>query len=194
MAASPRMLGSFIQGTLEAIDRHDADLGRRVRDGLRPASREAIAGASRIAFLDIELDVEVTELLYRLAGPERARAVLRANLAETFASPILRSFITMALRLRGREPARLLEWSSKVWGQIYRDSGSIAFVPVGASEGRFELIGLPPAIAEHGDYVDGIAASMSAVFDLLEVDGRAELKAVDPATGRAIISAFWETE
>jgi len=194
MAASPRMLGSFIQGTLEAIDRYDADLGRRVRDGLRPASREAIASASRIAFLDLELDVEVTEILYRVAGPERARAVLRSNLAETFTSPILRSFIGMALRLRGREPGRLLEWSSKVWGQIYRDFGSISFVPVGASEGRFELNGLPPVIAEHADYVDGIAAAMSAVFDLLELDGHTELKALDPATGRAIITAVWETE
>ena len=88
----------------------------------------------------------------------------------------------------------MLEWSSKVWGQIYRDFGSISFVPVGASEGRFELNGLPPVIVEHADYVDGIAAAMSAVFDLLEVDGHTELKALDPATGRAIITAVWETE
>ncbi|MBW2371712.1 MAG: hypothetical protein JRF70_04185, partial [Deltaproteobacteria bacterium] len=53
------MLGSFIQGTLEAIDRHDPELGHRVRDGLRPESREAIVSASRIAFLNLELDVEV---------------------------------------------------------------------------------------------------------------------------------------
>lgn len=42
--------------------------------------------------------------------------------------------------------------------------------------------------------LDGIAAAMSAVFDLLEIDGRVELKAVDPAAGRAIISVVWETE
>jgi hypothetical protein len=188
------MLGSFIQGTLDAIDRHDAELGRRVRDGLRPESREAIVGASRIAFLNLELDVEVTEVLYLEAGPDRAREILRANLAETFTSPILRSFITMALRLRGNEPGRLLQWSSKVWGQIYRDFGSIAFVPVGDSEGRFELSALPLAIAEHSLYLDGIAAAMSAVFDLLEIDGQVDLKAVDPAAGRAIISAVWEAE
>jgi hypothetical protein len=188
------MLGGFIQGTLEAIDRHDAELGRRVRSGLRPESRQAIAGASRIAFLDLELDVEVTEVLYREAGTDRAREILRANLAETFTSPILRSFVTMALRLRGNEPGRLLQWSSKVWSQIYRDFGSISFVPIGDSEGRFELGALPLEIAEHSVYLDGIAAAMSAVFDLLEIDGQIALKAVDPAAGRAIISAVWETE
>jgi hypothetical protein len=188
------MLGSFIQGTLDAIDRHDAKLGRQVREGLRPESREAIVGASRIAFLDLALDVEVTEILYREAGPDRAREILRANLAETFTSPILRSFVTMALRLRGNEPGRLLQWNSKVWGQIYRHFGSISFVPVGHSEGRFELSALPLAIAEHSVYLDGIAAAISAVFDLLEIDGQVELKAVDPAAGRAIISAVWEIE
>jgi hypothetical protein len=35
---------------------------------------------------------------------------------------------------------------------------------------------------------------MSAIFDLLEIDGQVELKAVDPAAGRAIISAIWEAE
>lgn len=188
------MLGGFVQGTLEAIDGHDPALGRRVREALAPETRAAIEGASRIGFVPVALDVEVTERLYAVAGPDTARAILRANLAATFTSPLLRSFMDMALRLRGRDPARLFEWGSKVWNQLYRGCGAMAFQGLGPGEGRCVLEGLPPEIAEHPEYLDGAAAAISALFDLVEIEGRAELKAVDPDGQRAIISVLWETD
>jgi len=192
MERRPRILGSFVQGTLEAIDRRDPDLGRRVRERLRPETLEAITGASRIALVPVELDAEVTECLFELAGPESAREILRRNLADTLTSPLFRSFLSMALRLRGRRPGRLLDWCSRVWNQIYRDAGDMRFAALGDREGRIEISGLPPILTRDPRYVDGIAATVSAVFDILEMDGAAELKALDPAAGRAIISVVWD--
>ena len=192
MERRPRILGSFVQGTLEAIDRRDPDLGRRVRERMRSETRQAIAGASRIAFVPVDLDAELTECLFEIAGPERAREIFRRNLADTLNSPLFRSFMSMALRLRGRRPGRLLDWCSKVWNQIYRDAGDMRFVALGEREGRIELSGLPPVLTRDPRYVDGIAATVSAIFDILEMDGGAELKALDPASGRAIISVAWD--
>lgn len=192
MERRARLLGSFVQGTLEAIEKYDGELGARVREALRPETRRAIEEASRIALVPVELDLEVTERLYDLAGEERARTILRANLAATFTSPVLRSFMQMALRLRGRDPGRLFDWSSKVWNQIYRDCGDMQYAGVGGNQGRIELTGLPDCLTDHPRYLDGVAATLSAVFDVVDVHGGGELLAVDPGAGRAIISVTWE--
>lgn len=192
MEKRARLLGSFVQGTLDAIERYDADLGTRVRQALTPETRAAIERASRVALVPVELDLEVTERLYDLGGEERARAILRANLAATLNSPLLRSFMQMALRLRGRDPGRLFEWSSKVWNQIFRDCGDMEYVRLGECEGRIELHDLPEVLTAHPRYIDGIAATLNAVFEIVNVHGQGELQAVDPGTGRAIISVAWE--
>jgi len=41
-------------------------------------------------------------------------------------------------------------------------------------------------------YLDGTAATVSAIFDILGVAGAAELDTLDSATGRAVITASWE--
>lgn len=192
MEKGARLLGGFVQGTLEAIEKYDSRLGARVRDALTPETREAIERASRVALVPVELDVELTERLYDLGGEERARSILRANLAATLSSPLLHSFMQMALRVRGNDPARLFEWSSKVWNQIYRDSGDMEYVRLGEGEGRIEVHGLPDSITSHPRYIDGTAATLAAVFEIAKAHGHAELRAVDPGTGRAIISVAWE--
>lgn len=185
------MVTSFVQGTLDAISEADADLGRRVRDGLRPESAETLRSASRISLIPVEIDVEITERLFDLAGREHARAILRNALASTFDSPLLGSFIQGALRLRGRNPGRLFGWCSKVWNQIYRNAGDMRFVPIGDCEGHIEMERLPIVMC-NATYLDGTAATVSAIFTILEIDGVAELGTLDRAAARAVITAAWE--
>ncbi|MGH0032637.1 MAG: hypothetical protein ACQGVC_22825 [Myxococcota bacterium] len=191
MDAGPRMAASFVQGTLDSIARADADLGRRVRQGLRPETLETLGSASRISLIPVEIDVEITEQLFAHAGRDRGRAILRDALASTFESPLFGSFLQTALRLRGSNPGRLFGWCSKVWNQIYRDAGDMHFVPVGDSEGRLQLERLPEVMC-NDTYLDGTAATVSAVFSIVGVEGTARLGALDASIGRAVISAAWE--
>jgi len=193
VSADPRMVTSFVQGTLDAIAEADADLGRRVREGLRPESAETLRSASRISLIPVEIDVEITELLFALAGRERARAILRNALTSTFESPLFGTFLQGALRLRGSNPGRLFGWCSKVWNQIYRDAGDMQFVPISDCEGRLEMERLP-TVMRNATYLGGTAATVSAIFTILGLEGTAELGTLDTATGRAVITAAWEPQ
>lgn len=192
MASAPRIAASFVTSVLDAAARFDPALGDRLRARLSPATRSALEVASAIAFVPVELDVEVTECLFAEAGEERAREVMRRNLADTFEAPFLGAFVSAAMRLLGRAPGRLFGWSAKIWGQLYRDAGSMRFESDGPNAGRLEFEGLPPCIARSHAYLIGMEAAFGAAFELMEVAGEARLGAIDAAQGRVTYHIDWK--
>jgi hypothetical protein len=187
----PRILASFVKSVLDGADRADPRLGERVRARLDAAARATLAAAGAVSFVPVELDVQVTEALFAEAGEARAREILRENLLLTFDAPILSSFVGGALRLLGRNPGRLFEWSAKVWGQLYRDCGTIRFVREGQAGGRLELTGQPACIVASRPYLSGMEAALDAGFALMDVDGEVHLAAADPQ-GRALFRLSWK--
>jgi hypothetical protein len=188
----PRILASFVQSTLDAADRADARLGARLRSRLAPATLRSVEDAASISFLPVALDVEVTECLFAEAGEERAREVMRSNLASTFEAPVLASLVSAATRMLGREPARLFRWSPKVWGQLYRDAGELRWIEAGPSAGRLVYEGLPAQVVASRPYLVGVEAALSATFELLGVEGEVRLSDVDPRLGRAMYELSWK--
>jgi hypothetical protein len=187
----PRILASFVRSVLDGAVRADPRLGERVRARIDGTARAALDAAGPVSFVPVELDVQVTEALFAEAGEARAREILRENLLLTFDAPILSSFVGGALRLLGRSPGRLFDWSAKVWGQLYRDCGAIRFVREGESGGRLELTGLPACVAGSGPYLSGMEAALDAGFALMDVDGEVRLAEADPR-GRAVFQLAWK--
>lgn len=191
MERRPRILASFVRSVLDGADRADARLGERVRARIDAESRAALDAAGPVSFVPVELDVRVTEALFAEAGESRAREILRENLLLTFDAPILSSFVAGALRLLGRDPGRLFGWSAKVWGQLYRDCGTIRFVRAGEGAGRLELDDLPPCAAASRPYLSGMEAALEAGFALMDAEGEVRLAEADPH-GRVVFELVWK--
>ncbi|RIL06613.1 MAG: hypothetical protein DCC71_06015 [Proteobacteria bacterium] len=191
-AKQPRIFAGFVRSSLDTLDRIDAALGARVRAKLAPETARALAEASSVSYVPVEVDVDVTECLFAEAGSERGCEVMRENLELTFESPLLSALVSGGLRLLGRSPARLLGWSAKFWGQLYRDAGTMAFEADGPSSGHLRLTGLPACIAASRPYLLGMAASLGAAFEAMGVDGEASVAAADPAAGTASIRVSWK--
>ena len=109
--AAPRILAGFVQSTLEAVETLGPDAAERVRARMRPESLEAMRQASRIAWIPLLLDVELTNAIFAQVGAQRGRAFMRDNLRRSFDLPVLRGLLDTAMRLLGRDPERLLRWS-----------------------------------------------------------------------------------
>ena len=190
----PRILAGFVQGTLAAVSAQDPALGERVRARLAPATRERLARASRIAWVPLDLDVELTHAIYAELGVVRAREVFRRNLSGALESPVLRSLAQGALRLFGASPARLFGWAPKVYAQLYRDAGEMRFALDEPGRARLEFLALPPGVATSRNYLDGMAASVAAGFDYVGVKGEVRIEAHDPAGARATLRLEWEED
>ena len=185
----PRILAGFVQGTLAGLDPAS---GSRVRMRLTPETAARLERSSRLAWLPIEVDVELTHAIYAELGPGRAHELFRRNLSAALDSPILRSLAQGALRLFGASPERLFAWAPKAYSQIYRDAGVMRFQSEPPGVARLELSELPPAIASSQPYLDGVAGSIAAGFDLIGLKGEVTLERFDPPRRRASFLLEWE--
>lgn len=187
----PRILAGFVQGTLAGLP---PAVAQRVRARLAPGTLARLEESSRLAWLPVEMDVELTEAVYAELGAGPAREAFRRNLSSAIDTPILRSLAHGALRIFGASPARLFGWAPKVYAHIYRDAGAMRFESEGAGSARLELCELPPAIAASRDYLDGMAGSIAAGFDLMELKGEVTVERLDASGRRASFRLTWEEE
>jgi hypothetical protein len=191
---APRVLAGFVQSTLEAVDALGPELAGRVRARMQPESLAALRDASRIAWVPLALDVELTDCLYAEVGPERGRAFMRDNLRSAFDGPILRGLLDAALRLLGRSPERVLRWAPKVWSHLFRDAGGLHYVAVGANAARLELTELADEVMRSEPWLDGSCGAVGAVFDILSVDGAVTLDGPHRASRTAAFVVGWKLE
>ena len=191
MSALPRMLAGFVQSSLEAIDDIDPELGRKVRDRLKPETLDAIESVSAIALLSVDLDVELTECFFEVAGVDRARRALRENLRQSFDKPLLKPMLDGALAIFGRSLVKMIGWAPKVWGLVYRDAGRMVVAAAEEGRMRLELVDIPLAIASSPHYLAGSAETFAGFFDVAGVDGEVELIGPDLATRSAAFVLTW---
>jgi hypothetical protein len=180
-----------VQGTLAGLD---PALRERVRARLAPATRTALEHKSRLGWLPVEVDVELTHAIYAELGAGRARESFRHNLAAALETPILRSLAHGALRLFGPSPERLFSWAPRLWAQIYRDAGGMRFASEADGVARLELFDLPEPIAASRDYLDGVAGAIAAGFDWMDRKGEVVLERLDVRERRASFRLVWDEE
>jgi hypothetical protein len=169
----------------------DAEVGNRVRVGLKPDVLEAIETTSPISWLPVEVDVELTECFFQVAGAERAKRAFREALARSIERPLLRPLVDGALGIFGRNPAKILRWVPKAWSLIYRDCGQMRCAHASEGSARLELGPLPPPIVDSRCYLTGTAATVSAFFDWLGIEGRVRLEGPCATTRSATFHLSW---
>jgi len=185
------MLAGFIQSSLESIEGMDAALGREVRARLKPETRATIESASSIGLVSVDLDVELTECFFAIAGPERARAALRDNLRQSFDRPILKPVIDGAFAIFGRSLVKVIGWAPKVWGLIYRDAGEMVVGEARDGRVRLDLLDIPLVIASSPNYLYGSAETFAGFFDVAGVDGAVDLIGPDLTSRSAGFELTW---
>ena len=191
MSASPRMLAGFIQSSLEAIEGMDASLGREVRARLKPETCEAIESASAIRLVSVDLDVELTECFFAVAGPARARAALRENLRQSFNYPILKPILDGAFAIFGCSLVKMIGWAPKIWGLIYRDAGEMVVSEAREGRVRLDLLDIPLVISASPNYLYGSAETFAGLFDVVGVDGAVRLIGPDLENRSAGFELSW---
>lgn len=191
MPGVPQIRAAFCRSELGSLDAVDADLGQRVREVMNPDALMRIQTASRLAWLPVELDVELTRALFAVAGPVRAQKVLRDSMVAEFDGPMLRPLRAAAAALFGNTVKDASAWAPRVWSVIFRDAGELAVVDAGTNAVDFVLRDLPRVVLESPNYLLGFSAVFEAVFVIHGAKGSMFLTDPDPRTGEVRLKARW---
>lgn len=187
----PRISAAFCRGGLEAVDALDKDLGQRVRAAMDASLLAQIESSSRLGWVPIACDMEMTRALFAVAGPLRAHRVLRDSMVVTFSGPMLKPLRAAADAIFGNTLKGVFTWTPRVWSVIYRDAGEVSVIDLGPTALDFELRGLPQAMLDNPNYLLGFVAAFEAGFEVYGVQGRVFLIDPDPLTGEVRLKARW---
>jgi hypothetical protein len=185
------MLAGFVQSTLDAIDDTDRALGREVRRHLKYETLRTIESASPIALVSVDLDVELTECFFAVAGPERAQSAFRETLRQGFDKRMLRPVLNSARVVFGSSLVEVLRWAPRVWNLIYRDAGEMVVRSRDAGFLCLEIRDLPLAISASRHYLAGSAATFAGFLDVAGVEGQVSLEGPDLSSRSAAFVLRW---
>lgn len=190
-AAPPVVRAAFTQAALATADSLEGDLGARIRAAVPPASLEQIVSTTRLDWLSADLDMDVTEAVHQVLGPERSAHFWKGSLLDVMETPLLKPLIDGAIAIFGLSPGNLLKWAPRIWEAIYRNCGTLTLTAAGTATAEVVYESIPPALRRSPDFIEALRASFETVFVLAQVQGVVVVEEMDLTHGRAVYAFSW---
>jgi hypothetical protein len=163
----------------------------RVLARLRPETRERLRLVTRLEWLPIEVDVELSLAVADVLGPDVDRERARLCVLHMFETPLLRPFIHGADMLFGLSPAGLIATIPRGWPAVYRHAGVLRYEVADGLRRVLIYDDVPPVVICSRLYVESLAGSLESVFDLSKVEGTVTIGPIDVAARRVELHFEW---
>jgi hypothetical protein len=187
----PAVRAAFTQAALHAVLAAEPEVSARVRAALPAATLERVLDAGRGEWLPVAVDMDVTEAIAAVLGPERGAEFWRKSLLLTLDSPLLKPIVDGAIEIFGLAPEALLRWVPRGWSAVYRNCGNMTVLERGLRSGRVGFDDITPALLRSDVFIEALRASFEALFTVCHVYGEAKVDSLDRATRSAIYALTW---
>jgi hypothetical protein len=158
---------------------------------LPEATRAALAAADPMAWLPVEVDVDVVEAMDAALGPG-AQAVLEARQREEMKSSIFDGFVKTALRAFAPSPANMVTRLPSGWGRIFRNAGWVAVVSTGRHVAVARVHRLPAPCIRSAPWMAALPVSLATLYELIAATGTVDCQIEDPGEGTALLTFRWK--
>ncbi|MGH1342835.1 MAG: hypothetical protein ACRBN8_14835 [Nannocystales bacterium] len=174
MSDVPSLRAAQIRENLAWVSEYGPELDALVRGGLGPRRVHQIEGAKRMAWLPVELDICLAELMYTHGGPELFELRSRNAMLATAKSPILHGFLEAGLRMLGTTPSGVAKLAPRGYSHMYRNAGAIE-VEVYDDSVSIHGHDFPAMMTESHAYITGLGAAFSAIPEYVGYAGHYQL-------------------
>jgi hypothetical protein len=151
----------------------------------------AVRDAGGMDWFPMHLKLEVTRVLQRVLGPDRARAFAHDVLLRSLGGPLLRTLAETAHSLVGRDVPALLRWMPKGWRLVFRNVGRWKIEPLIPGRLVARLCELPPVCVEDAAWLAALEGSLSAILTLARCEGSVSLLEVNHGERSAAYLVRW---
>jgi hypothetical protein len=163
----------------------------RVLARLQPETLARLRSVTRLEWLPIEIDLELSRAVADVLGPDVDRERARLCVLHVFETPLLRPFLHGADMLFGFSPAGLIATIPRGWPAVYRDAGLPRYEVDGGLRRVLIYQDVPPVVIGSRLYLESLAGALESVFELCKVDGTVSLGPIDVAARRVELHFEW---
>lgn len=184
------MRASHIRSNLEELEQFGGPTAERVRARIAKSTFVAIEDAASVAWLPVEIDIDITRAVFDELGPKAVRKWSRDALVRSTEGPLLRPIIDGTRSLFGLTPHTLLKLMPRGFDLVYRGCGGLRYEEESEHACVLHHTGVPATFFDGEAYLEGMAGGFEAAILLGGADGTVELSSHRSA-GTARYRAVW---
>ncbi len=174
---------------LEALPQPRQDALMRALDA---ADLRAVREASATEWLDVGINVRMSEAIWRGSERPASERFFRDLMLRDFQSSYLKSLVASAIQLFGPSPGAFVKWVPRGWGTMFRDCGEVEARDVTQERARLVYTHLAPALVGSSVWLETVCASMSALFQIGNAVGDVLVEEQNVAARRAALLFRWQ--
>lgn len=181
-----------LQEWLQRIEHEEEPHRGRFFAALPATTRATIEDAPRLAWLPVDLHVELSEVVLAAYGPNYAHNYYRRAFASALRGPVFDVLLGAGLRILGVTPSALLRWAHKGWEASFRDCGMVEGVTIAPGRGELRYRDLPAVCTASDAWLDSAAGSAEGALDVVgATDAIVRLDKSDRDKGAMKLTIEW---
>lgn len=192
MPSEPAVRARHMKGLLSFVERLPPEESSRVRALVPAALVAAVADATSIDWLPLEMNLTVTRAVHDGLGAAGFHRFFRDQLVEAFSGPLLSVIVEAALRVFRVDATSFASWVGRGWPLLFRDCGAWMVERAGEGAARLRVEALPAACVEDEVWLRSVSHSLDAFWVLARADGSCTYTGRDVAAGTATYELRWK--
>ena len=162
----------------------------RIRAQLAPASLKAIEDAVPTARLPLALNLEMAEVVYRVAGEAGCRRWGTASLLASLDGFFKPLFLGLT-KLMAPSPTLMFKTMPQGWSTAYQGCGTIAVAQPAPGQTRLTCMGIAPGMLTPA-FLHAVSGTLAAAFEVSRYTGTVTLEPWKPGAGEASWLVTWK--
>lgn len=185
----PLIKASYFAGNVKGLDALGAAGEAAAREQLTRVL-QGVEGLSRLDWVPLAWDIEMTRVIFDIAGLAGVRAVNKRSSLMAIEGPLVRPFVNAAVSLLGPTPKGLLKFLPKAWQASTKDMGRIEMAGLGDGAGTVVFEDLPPEVLKDGPWLEGFCGVIEGIYETTRHSGTAPSPRV--VGGRVLYDVSWK--
>ncbi len=185
-----------MKNVLAGLERFGGE-GAKIRATLDDGTLTSIECAGPLAWLPIDVHLELCHRVVETLGPERFQLFIRDLMRRAYEESSLHRLFHTALGILGFDPGSLARFVPRGYDLLFRRCGHWRVERIGEAFDGTEAVStlmleqLPKCCVEDRVWVDSVACSLNALLVLAEAEGSVDVDAINEDAGYVRYRLSW---
>jgi hypothetical protein len=158
---------------------------------LGAGGRAIVEAADPSAWIPLEIDVELVEVMTRQLGSAVTASLVDANVRDETNRTLLAGMAAAVLHAFAASPVTVVKQLPAGWGRVFRNAGWVEVAATGRSHAVARFRRLPAICVASAAWMDALIAGLRSLYSVVGATGTVERSIEDAAQGTVLVTFRW---